>query len=235
METTPATKALIYNLIILDESGSMSCVTAQTISGCNETINTIKHSAQEYADTQEHFISIFAFQGGGRPSRYLMKNVPALAAKHITAEDYEPWGNTPLYDAIGSTVTDLKSITSEMPMAIGSVTIITDGEENSSTRYSHPQVQRMISQLKEIGWNFNFIGANIDVERTARSLNIDNAMAFKQDDAGTKMAFARLAKGQAKLSKRMSDIMMDRDCCYEARIEKLKKDEKTFFNDTDEE
>ena len=234
MKPEISTKASIYNLIILDESGSMSPVTAQTISGCNETINTIKHSAREYADTQEHFISIFAFQSGCAPSRYLIKNVPALAATHITGKDYEPGGCTPLYDAIGSTLSDLKATTSDRPMAIGSVTIITDGYENSSERYNHAQVQRMISQLKEMGWNFNFIGANIDVDRTARSLNIDNAMAFTQDAEGTKEAFARYGKAQARKSKRM-DILMKECCDYDARIERLKREEKGFFDETETE
>ena len=55
-------KTEIYNLIVLDESGSMGCVRNQTISGCNETINTIRAAQEKYADTQEHFVSIYAFQ-----------------------------------------------------------------------------------------------------------------------------------------------------------------------------
>lgn len=183
-------KTKIYNLIILDESGSMDCVCSQTISGCNETINTIKTAASKYADAQEHYVSIFAFQSGsGRPSRYIIKNVEAEKALHITDEDYEPWGCTPLYDAVGSTLTDLKSIVKTEERAIGSVTIITDGFENASTQYSGQKVANMIEALKEMGWNFNFIGANIDVESVAHDLNIDNTLSFNQTSEGTKAMF----------------------------------------------
>ncbi|MCC8036901.1 MAG: VWA domain-containing protein [Bacteroidales bacterium] len=183
-------KTEIYNLIILDESGSMDCVRQQTISGCNETINTIKQAQKKFADTQDHYVSIFLFQENDeRPSHYIVKNIPADAAKHITKKDYEPWGGTPLYDAVGSTLVDLKMTTGASRLAIGSVTIITDGWENASRHYTLPKVAKMIAELKEMGWSFNFIGANIDVQATAQSLNIDNHMEFKQDEEGTKVMF----------------------------------------------
>ena len=165
-------KTKIFNLIILDESGSMDCVKTQTISGCNETINTVIAAQKRYADTQEHTVSIYAFQSAGeRPSRYIMKNVPATEIQPISDADYCPDGLTPLNDAVGATLVDLKSYTSGFPLAIGSVTIITDGYENSSRHYSRAQVASMIDELKAKGWNFNFIGANIDVSSTAASFS----------------------------------------------------------------
>ncbi len=196
-------KSQIFNLIILDESGSMDCVTRQTISGCNETINTIRATQAKYPDTQEHFVSIFAFQSeGNRPSRYIIKNVPANEVKHITAEDYAPYGMTPLYDAVGSTLTDLKAAAKKYDDAIGSVTIITDGMENSSNHYTLPQVAKMIEGLKELGWNFNFIGANIDVNRVSQSLNIDNAMEFQQSEEGTRAMFEHERRSRARYYER---------------------------------
>ncbi len=210
-------KSQIFNLIILDESGSMGCVTRQTISGCNETINTIRTVQGKFAETQEHFVSIFAFQsGGGRPSRYIIKNEPIDKVKHITGEDYEPWGSTPLYDAVGSTLTDLKATTKRSEDAIGSVTIITDGYENSSTRYTREKVAMMIAALKELGWNFNFIGANIDVEKVSHSLNIDNAMAFEQDEAGTTQMFERERRSREAYYSRMEEANMEYRACMSA-------------------
>lgn len=185
-------KTTIYNLIILDESGSMSSLTKQTIEGCNETINTIKTAVNQYADSQQHFVSIYAFQSeGNRPSRYIIKNIDAKEVKHITKDDYEPWGATPLDDAVGSTLTDLKATTAGRQNTIGSVTIITDGMENSSRQYSGAQVAKMIQELKELGWNFNFIGANIDVEAVAARMNIDNTLAFSANIQGTREMFRR--------------------------------------------
>lgn len=201
-------KSTIYNLIILDESGSMSCVRNQTISGCNETINTIRAAQKKYAETQDHFVSIFAFQSGGdRPSRYIIKNEPIDRVEHITSNQYDPDGCTPLYDAVGGTLTDLKATTKGNPLAIGSVTIITDGMENSSEHYDREKVARMIDALKEMGWSFNFIGANIDVKSTAQSLHIDNSLEFQQDAKGTTAMFAKESRSRMGWFGRSHNIM----------------------------
>lgn len=190
-------KTTIYSLIILDESGSMDPFQRSTINGCNETLNAIRNSQMEFGETQDHYVSIFLFQSGSTlPSRYLVKNAPIAEVRNITTDDYQPYGCTPLFDAVGSTLIDLKSVVKERELAIGNVTIITDGEENSSRIYSGERVARMIKELKELGWNFNFIGANIDVKRWARSLNIDNFLKFQQNEEGVKEMFAR--EGRAR-------------------------------------
>jgi|GEM_PF-1169011 len=197
-------KTTIFNLIILDESGSMSGVTAQTISGCNETINTIKAAQKENADSQEHFISIYAFQGSGSyPSRYLIKNQPAEEAQHITSNDYQPFGSTPLYDAVGATLSDLKAKAKKCEDAVGSITIITDGYENASREYSGSQVVKMIDELKELGWNFNFIGADIDVHATAMRFHIDNAMQFDKNEESMDSMFERERCGRRRWFEKM--------------------------------
>lgn len=184
-------KTAVFNLIILDESGSMSGCTKATISGCNETINVARNLQKKFADKQNTFISIYAFQSDGPvPSRYICKNEPIDKVRDITHKDYEPNGCTPLLDAVGSTLVDLKSVAATHEDALGIVTIITDGYENSSTHYNYQQVRQMISQLKELGWTFNFIGANIDVAEVSSKLNIDNAMAWTNDEEGTKEMFA---------------------------------------------
>ncbi len=203
-------KTEIYNLIILDESGSMACVAPQTISGCNETLNTIRSAQEQYAETQDHYVSIFAFQSDGqRLSRYLVKNVPVQEVANISEELYEPWGATPLYDAVGSTIVDLKSLVKERRMAIGNVTIITDGMENASCRYTQHQVAKMIDALKEEGWCFSFIGANIDVKAVASDLGIDNALEFRQDDRGTREMFEHERRGRMGWYGRTDEVL----CC----------------------
>ena len=179
-------KTTVFNLIILDESGSMGCVTNQTISGCNETINVAKTQAEKNADALHSLVSIYAFQSGGKvPSRYILKNENAITVRHITGDDYVPWGGTPLLDAVGSTLTELKTVAATHEDATGVITIITDGMENASTRYSWKDVANLISQFKEMGWTVNLIGANIDVDAMASKMNIDNKMAFKATSEGT--------------------------------------------------
>ncbi|MCC8070850.1 MAG: hypothetical protein LIO90_03495 [Bacteroidales bacterium] len=228
-------KTEIYNLIILDESGSMDCVKSQTISGCNETINTIRSAQEAFATTQDHYVSIFAFQSNDRrPSRYLIKNQPIGAVSHINGELYDPWGGTPLYDAVGSTLVDLRSVVNSKPMAIGSVTIITDGMENSSRHYTRARVANMIDELKEMGWNFNFIGANIDVQRAASSLNIDNALEFKQDDAGTREMFDHQNACRQKYYARADRLAQECPGAAPSMMkERLKKASQGFFDEED--
>lgn len=227
-------KAKIFNLIILDESGSMDCVTSQTISGCNETINTICSAQKEFSETQEHFVSIYAFQSGGSyPSRYIVKNMPAAEAGHISEADYCPYGGTPLYDAVGGTLADLKAIVKSEKNAIGSVTIITDGWENSSRHYSQRQVASMIDALKECGWSFNFIGANIDAQQTGASLNIDNTLQFQQTQEGTREMFERERRARHSYYNRnhiAMKEMMD-GASDESVAEVLKGNARNYFDD----
>lgn len=202
-------KTTIFNLIILDESGSMGCIRKQTIMGCNEVLNTIKSAQAEHADTQNHSVSIYAFQSGGSaPSRYLIQNATPDNVAPITEKDYEPYGCTPLYDALGFTINGLRKIVRTHERAIGSVTIITDGMENSSHEYKHKQIADLIEELKKEGWNFNFIGANIDVEEVSHSLNIDNSMAFEQSVEGTKAMFAREHSSRRRYYERVSKVSM---------------------------
>ncbi len=223
-------KTRIFNLIILDESGSMSCVKRQTIDGCNETINTIITAQKQHTDTQDHFVSIYAFQGdGSRPSRYIIKNAAANDAHHITPDDYEPWGTTPLNDAVGSTLIDLKTCTDEFPQSIGSVTIITDGYENASRHYSRKQVASMIQELKNMGWNFNFIGANIDVVATAATFAIDNTLEFKQDEEGTRQMFETQSQSRMNYYDRIDECMADNTAPRATFAERAAKASKGFF------
>lgn len=179
-------KTTVFNLIVLDESGSMSHLTEQTISGCNETINVAKTQAEKNADVFRSLMSVYAFQDGGPvKSRYIMKNEDAIKARHISGEDYRPWGSTPLLDAVGSTLTELKTVAATHEDATGVITIITDGMENSSSHYSWQDVANLISQFKEKGWTVNLIGANIDVDEMGKRMNIDNRMAFQASKVGT--------------------------------------------------
>lgn len=172
-----------YNLIILDESGSMACVAAQTINGCNETLTTIRKAESEDALTQ-NYVSIFCFDSDLKHSRYIVENTAIEKVEFITEVDYQPGGCTPLNDAIGHTCSRLHTLIKDDKSASVVVTIITDGEENSSTHFTHAQVKSLIEQLKEEGWVFTFIGANIDAKATAMSFSIESSFQFVQTEEG---------------------------------------------------
>lgn len=79
--------------------------------------------------------------------------------------------------------------------------------ENSSEHYDREKVARMIDALKEMGWSFNFIGANIDVKSTAQSLHIDNSLEFQQDAKGTTAMFAKESRSRMGWFGRSHNIM----------------------------
>lgn len=193
-----------YNLIILDESGSMQSVRKQVVSGCNETLQTIRVSAMEHPE-QKQYVSIYLFDNDMKRSRYLLCNRPINGVKDIADNDYCPMGMTPLYDAIGTTVTELDRKIGKKGQNLVMVTIITDGYENASREYTGKQVRQLIESCKEKGWLFTFIGANIDACHEAEMLSIKNSLQFEQTEEGTRAMFKKERECREACYKRCSE------------------------------
>lgn len=174
----------IYNLIILDESGSMHSIYEQALGGANETIQTIR-AAQASSEDQKHFLSFVTFDSGERESvRTIIDTMPIIKVKDLTRNDYHPNGCTPLYDAMGKSLTALEKKVTENDQVL--VTIITDGYENSSCEYSGAAVCEIVKRLRAKGWTFVYIGANQNAVEVAKQLHIDNAMNFQATYEDTK-------------------------------------------------
>ncbi|MDE6415904.1 MAG: VWA domain-containing protein [Duncaniella sp.] len=171
----------VHNLIVLDESGSMQSIYAPALSGVNETLQTIRQAQIDHPN-QTHFVTLVSFN----TSRYneIYSDTPAAEATDITAKHYQPAACTPLYDAMGRSMTTLRSKVEEGDIVL--VTVITDGYENASTEYDGKAIKSLIDSLKHCGWVFTYIGANQDVEKVAESMSIDNHLSFEADDEGTK-------------------------------------------------
>lgn len=224
-------KTARFHLIILDESGSMSGCRQATIKGCNETIAAVRNLQKEFGEDNSNFVSIYAFQSGKIASRYLCRNLPVDKVRDVTPGDYCPHGCTPLLDAVGSTLVDLEAVASTHDDASATVTIITDGCENDSRRYTPEMVARIIDRLKEKGWTFNLIGANIDVLSTGAGLHIDNTMEFANTEKGTADMFDTFCKDMETYHR--SCIMEERiidDDSIESRIALRKSKSKSFFS-----
>lgn len=192
----PTTKTRIYNLIILDKSGSMSSIRHAAFTGCNEVLNGIKAAAEKHADTQEHFVSLMLFDTESMP--YILDMVPADQITLMKEKQFVPCACTPLLDAIGMSLTRLEAEVKKHERALASVTIITDGYENASTEYNAQQIHQLIGRLKEQeGWNFAFMGANQDVTKVSVELNIDvqNAREFEFSATGAHDAFDAFKEG----------------------------------------
>ena len=184
-------KTRIYNLIILDKSGSMTGIRTAAYEGCNEVINGIRAAAEKHADTQEQFVSLLLFDSQSMP--YIFRCAPASQTEALHDKDYVPCACTPLLDAVGMALTDLKKEVDKYEDAVGMVTIITDGYENASRHFDADEVKRMVEHEKEkYGWEFIFLGADIDAVKTAGSIGIDSSRAanYRKDTVGNETMFA---------------------------------------------
>ena len=185
-EVTSQTRR-VHNLIIVDESGSMSVIRKQAFTGMNETLQTVRQMQKKYQN-QEQRVTLLTFDTGHTTWHY--DNAPAQRTKDLSWKAYNPSGGTPLYDAIGKGISKVNAQIENGDHVL--VTIITDGEENSSEEWTLKMIRTMIEKLKKQHWTFTLIGtANLDVEAMARSFAINEHLEFQQDEAGTKGMFAR--------------------------------------------
>ena len=191
----------VHNLIVLDESGSMDSIYRAAFSGVNETLQSIRNAKVKHPD-QDHTVTLVTFDS----SRYnrIYDAVPAEHAKDITTKQYRPNACTPLYDAMGRSITELRWHVNEGDIVL--VTIITDGEENASRQYNRLSVQRLVEEMKTQGWVFTYIGANQDVEAVASSLSINNHLEFEADDEGTDQMFSKLHVCRSAFMDKVSNI-----------------------------
>ena len=205
----------VYNVIILDKSGSMSSIARQAIDGVNETIGSIK-SAQEKNPDQRHLVTLVAFCGCELKTIY--DNTPVAEVKTLTDKDYRPCCMTPLYDAVGTTISRVHDMKSKDDDSLALVTIITDGYENASREFSLTAIRSLIESYKEQGWQFTYIGADHDVEQVAFSLSIQHHLQFDKTAAGTKAMFAKERKSRDRWMEKMS-------CCMSAPVSRKERDQ----------
>jgi len=172
----------VFNLIILDESGSMQSIKNPTITGFNEVVQTIRHAEATFPE-QVHTISLFSFNGMGLKQLYF--NQPASSVEELDESRYHPKASTPLFDAMGSCIHQLKAEVEKSDAYNVLVTVITDGEENASREYNGKSIKALVEELKPRHWTFTYIGANHDVEKFADSLSISNSLHYEADFRGS--------------------------------------------------
>lgn len=176
-------KTQIFNVIILDKSGSMNEIRKAAITGFNETLSGIKKAQEKYAETQEHYITMVAFCSCSVDHIY--DAVPVSEAMPLTEEDYMPCCMTPLYDAMGITLTELRKKVKDIKDSTVVATIITDGYENASKEYDGNSIKNLVEDLKKEGWTFTYMGANQDSQDVGCNLNIRNCVDFDFSGHGT--------------------------------------------------
>lgn len=199
-------KNLTELVFILDRSGSMAGLEGDTIGGFNAMIEKQK---KEPGDA---YVSTILFDN---VSEVLHDRVSLESVPKMTDRDYTVRGCTALIDAIGGAIKHIGNIhkyarpedVPEHTMFI----ITTDGMENASRRFSSDEVKKMIERQKaEFGWEFLFIGANIDAVQTAAQFGIghDRAVNYHADSQGTQVLYETLC---APISAVRSNKAIDAD------------------------
>ncbi|MBR4304993.1 MAG: VWA domain-containing protein [Clostridia bacterium] len=178
-------------VFILDRSGSMAPLVEDTVGGFNSMIE--KQRKQD----GECYVSTVLF---ANRSEVLHDRVRLSEIKPMTDKDYTAYGATALIDALGDAIHHIGNVhkyarAEDVPARTVFI-ITTDGMENASHKYSSEQVKMMIERRKEkYGWEFLFIGANIDAVETAARYGIDRnrAVNYNADKEGTQLVYESIA------------------------------------------
>jgi len=174
-----------YIAIVLDKSGSMLDHKQTTISGFNEQVQTIKKNA-----TNDTYVSLVLFNDSIEIP-FFNSNVSSL--NEMNEKTYNPDASTSLYDAVGKILDRFKKETDwENENNIYLISIITDGEENSSKEYKNKQIAKMIKELQDTKrWTFTYLGPNnVNLTKINKELNIElgNMKAYVDSTDGRYLA-----------------------------------------------
>ena len=180
-------KGLTELVFILDESGSMSGMEADTIGGFNSMID------KQRREEGEAYVSTVAF---ANESRVIHDRVRLDEVEPLTRRDYTPGGCTALLDALGGAIHHIGNVhkyarAEDVPEHTIFV-ITTDGRENASHRYGRREVKDMVERQKaRYGWEFLFLGANMDAIAAAEDIGIrrDRAVKYVSDAQGTELNY----------------------------------------------
>ena len=183
-------KNLTELVFILDRSGSMAGLEKDTIGGFNAMIE------KQRKEAGKALISTVLFDNH---SDVIHDRVDVQHIRPMTDRDYFVRGCTALLDAVGDAIHHIanvhKYIREEDRPEHTLFVITTDGMENASRRYTYDKVRSMIEQQKEKGWEFLFLGANIDAAREAARFGIDEdrSVDFVCDAKGTALNYESIS------------------------------------------
>ena len=193
-------KGLTELVFILDKSGSMSGLESDTIGGYNSMLEKQKAVEGECRITTVLFDNNYEI---------LHDRIDIRAVEPISEKEYHVGGTTALLDAIGRTIHKIgnaqKHTAEDYRAEKVLFVIITDGEENSSLEYSAEKVKALIDRQKtKYGWEFIFLGANIDAVETAGRFGIsaDRAQNYHADGEGVNLNFRVMSEAVASFRKR---------------------------------
>ena len=213
----------IFNLVILDASGSMETIYTQALTGVNETLATIRMAQEEHPELQQ-YVTLASFSAGAHFLNRIYSAKPIAEARNITREDYPLLGCTALYDAMGTCISELQQKVTHGDRVL--VTIITDGYENASRTWSGQQIKSLVQELRQMGWTFTYIGADQDVEKVAGEIGVQNSLRFSANAEETDAMFEKERRSRSKFYSKV--------CCEMASPCASMVETNDYFADDDE-
>ena len=189
-------KDLTELVFIVDRSGSMGGLESDTIGGINATL------AKNRALEGDANVSIVLFD---TTVDVIVDRKPIAEVADLNAKDYQVRGCTALLDAVGDSIKHIKRVQGYMPEEYKAERVIfvitTDGLENASSRYSYADVKKAIEARTEEGWEFIFLGANIDAvgEAGRLGINADRAATYLADSEGSTVMYDAIAEATCSM------------------------------------
>ena len=179
-------------VFILDCSGSMAGLENDTVGGFNAMIER-----QQAEPEGNMIVSTILFSDR---SSVLHDRVSLGEIEPLSKKDYRVGGRTALLDTVGNAINHIKNIHTraceeDRPQKTLFV-IATDGMENASRKFRYKEIKQLIKQQKGLGWEFIFLGANLDAEEFADHIGIDasRAVNYHSDELGTKQIYVAMSK-----------------------------------------
>ncbi len=167
----------------------MELIRKGAISGVNETIGAVRAAQKKYSATQEHYFTLATFCSCG--TKLIYDRTPIDQVELLTPEAYRPCCGTPLYDAMGFTINNMRSHVEGIADAVVLFTVITDGEENASHEFHGRTIRTLVETLQGEGWSFTYMGANQNSMEVALRLSIKQSRDFGHTDADTLKAMRK--------------------------------------------
>ena len=195
-------KTLIH--VLLDRSGSMSGHEADVIGGVNKFIDE-----QKKVDTPAT-IAFTRFDSGGVEN--FRKQQPMNHCHHISNEDFQPRGGTPLLDAVGKTLQQMDNEWREFQADRAIMVIVTDGQENESRKFTKQEIKAMVeSRQKSDKWAFIYLGADVNAfaEAGTYGINLSNVAGYTKTSAGIHTAFAAAGETVSMMRATGSTVSMN--------------------------
>ena len=223
-QVTHMKKGLTELVFILDRSGSMVGLESDTIGGFNGMLEKQKKEEGEANVTTVLFDDQIEI---------IHDRFPISAVNPLNDNDYFVRGSTALLDAVGSTVKKMENIQKRLPEELRAENVIfvitTDGQENASQEYSANMVKKMIETNQEKGWQFLFLGANMDAVKEADKIGIrkTHAASYKPSAAGVRLNY--------EVAGNVLSCMRVADCSMEEKLLKVPEFLKTIKEYMEEE